>query len=153
MTHTPETRRKNCIKLLLGLTDNEFETKFEMGAFATDGFVNEIKPSVLTDNCGTSACLLGHGPLCGVSPTTRDEKYNWWSYRELFINESLVTYDFLFCTEWPDLLSQGRARIHRLLQKGVPSWFNQIESIYRLPKPAEIAAYRVELEELEKDHE
>ena len=142
-----QTRRKNCIKLLLGLTDKTFKVKFNMRMFAIrPGECRNTDPREVKNECGTSACLLGHGPLCGIRPET----CSWTAYSREFVPRGgwLCDWNFLFSGGWSNSIIQAVGRLHKYLKVGVPRAYTHSYR-HRLPNAEEIAAYRLELKELE----
>ena len=113
-----QTRRINCIKLLVGVSDLEFNVEFYMGNYSRDA-AGPLSPVETANECGTSACFLGHGPLCGVTPIDFDDY--WPRYALLFVpRHKGYAWRFLFSHPWPNSKAQAVARMHRYLQNGSP---------------------------------
>lgn len=147
MYYTEAERRINLIRLLVGITELKFKTQFRMGHYSRGKSEdNYLIPRRTNNECGTSACLMGHGPLCGIIPSGIGEEKCWRVYSLKFVySEMNAEWIFVFSATWPSLKSQGRARIHRFLTKGIPKQYDVYKSRYRLPTATDMKRYKKEL--------
>lgn len=141
-------RRQNCIKLLVGMHEIEWQTNFDMAEYAGNEEY-DLDPYEIKNKCGTSACMLGHGPLCGIKPIGYDEKNNWWSYAYKFAHEGEngSAYTFLFAGGWKGDINQGMARMYQYLTEGIPKFrmHQEPQSTYPVPTTRQINRLKKEL--------
>ena len=73
--------------------------------------------------CGTTTCIAGFGPSCGV-PIKPNEF--WFEYTERqFHNENDGRVDdFIFYPDWPNSIEQGQKRIKMVIDGKMPENFD-----------------------------
>lgn len=130
---TPE-QRANLLKLadyLYALPENY--DKFHMGTFATRksedelcGY-REITPLKVLNElhvCGTTACAIGHGPVCGIKPIPLDTGWDTYAGRAFGTEFGSRLFSLCFSDAWEeyDNTAKGAAqRIYFLLDNGLES--------------------------------
>jgi hypothetical protein len=128
-------RRQNLIKLLVGMHTIQWLTKLDMSEFRSEDedkwSKNRLPEQSKGNECGTAACLLGHGPACGIKPRGELEEGSWWSYSAKFVKpdnkrqdpDASAEWAFLFNSKWPNCREQCKARLYQLVQHGMPDDF------------------------------
>ena len=122
--------RTNILKLIAGLEGlpNDY-THFMMGTFARDPHM--AAKSTPEHPCGTSACIIGHGPHFGVS-MNREERFMIskyhpnlgfykYSYRLFIPEDQYNCWDFCFSGEWPNIIQEAIARLKMYLYNKTPA--------------------------------
>lgn len=84
-----------------------------------------IEVAEVIHECGTIACLAGHGPMAGIAPepTPVPESQGWLSYIKENFGVSEEEDDFLFSGRWwrvDNTHRGGAARIRYFLEHGIP---------------------------------
>jgi len=123
-----DEQRKELIRLMVGLNFVELKTKFNMNIFSgkQNGELQDIEPNEAMNQCGASACALGHATFfCTTKPC---EKEDWKEYGERIFNikrpiEGVGSWRFLFIESWSNSWEQAVARMYIILTKGVPNNF------------------------------
>ena len=128
---TPQ-QQQNFRTLLNGLVDmygdKRHDAHFKMGNFQVSEYGSVIwrtRNAFTKHDCGTSACLLGHGPIFGII-NDRALQMRWDEYsQEFFGVDQFVTdgeWDFLFSAEWPDDIQEAIARLRRYIDEEEHIW-------------------------------
>jgi len=148
-----DEQRKELIRLMVGLNFVETKTKFNMNTFSTkqNGELRDIEPNGAMNQCGTSACALGHATFfCITEPREKEE---WMGYGERAFNikhpsEEVGLWRFLFIESWSNSWEQAVARMYIVLKKGVPDNFGWRHTpcwpIYKKPSDLTIENYALE---------
>ena len=121
---TPE-QQQNFKTLLDGLVDmygdKRHDDHFKMDEFqAIKVGISAVRPSnaFTQHDCGTSACLLGHGPIFGIIDD-RDLEMNWTAYALEFFGASQSVadgeWDFLFSPGWSNDIQEAIARLRKYI--------------------------------------
>ena len=126
---TPEAalkrRRDNLTQLYTYLTSHELKTRFSMHMYAWNPEDDEeFRPQRVENECGTVACLAGHGPIAGIKPASYED---WSSYvRNHLTLGNMKLYSWLFSGDWGDIdntLPGALARLKTYLDTGIPAEF------------------------------
>lgn len=121
-----EKQRLNLIQLTEWLKSRTENVKFDMKWFAT--LLRGEKPfgqdstCSIPDNfneCATSACLCGHGPLAGIEAFP-GETWGSYSKRAFGVIVSSDLWDFLFSEDHENDLQAGIRRLEWFLNHGLP---------------------------------
>ena len=111
--------RKNFAILALYLWETDIpKEKFDMSHYC----YSEDKESEVDlrqaleeykNDCGTSACALGHGPIAGIKPRITS---SWSGYcRDNFVSDNSQVWEFCFGPKWPDCPKFAAQRIAYML--------------------------------------
>lgn len=147
--YKPHHRRHNCIKLLVGIHEIELAMQFNMRFYAGASTGLEMFPGSVKDECGTSACLLGHGPVCGIKPIG-DERKDWSEYAKKFVENDWpaadnIDWKFLFGQEWSNDIDQAKARLFHHLTVGSATDDFDYEDEYPVPTHGAVMRLKKEL--------
>jgi len=145
--------KQELFRLMTGLLYVDVKAKFNMKSYAGsvkywDSSMAGYQPEEVENECGTSACALGHGIFfCETEPGG-----DWWLYMyEAFGLEGpmVPSFDFLFSCEWSNDKPQAAARIYTFINTGIPKGHNDPGShsdVYPVPTYEQVQALSEELD-------
>ena len=114
--------KRELFRLMVGLLYVKLKTKFDMECFA-ESESEYFEPSEIKNQCGTSACALGHGPLFCKTRLLSDMRWEDYVIAAFGINELDREGSYLFDSSWRSDKNQASARAYRFLTKGMPGVF------------------------------
>lgn len=110
--------------------DKQYDDHFDMGMYqqcpdnSNGVHFATLRDSFAKHGYGTSACLLGHGPIFGIS---HDGCSDWADYalKCFGIEDEEYGWDFLFSSHWPSDIQEAIARLGMYINgfdPGTESW-------------------------------
>lgn len=95
-----------------------------------DSFPSQAKEALGAHTCGTTACLLGHGPSAGILPTGAALQ-DWADYAAYFgchpVGKTRPLWKWVFGGVWQECaptIEDAAMRVQYLLDYGIPVDFN-----------------------------
>ncbi len=115
-TRTQKRQRHNLAKLAVWLRDNErriakhFAMYCYFFAAETTGDAEQRPACATKHECGTTACLLGHGVMAGI-PAKPRESWNAYASRAFGTHPGSSAWRWLFAAHHSDHIKAGLRRI------------------------------------------
>ena len=122
-----EDRRANLIKVRNYLASNSPPPNFDMSTWMRYGEGHHMTSSFpgmqAYNECGTSACVVGHGPLAGVGILPYE---SWYAYAKRCFTDDPRDFEWLFGSDWSAYDNSVEGAIKRIdiwLDGGTPGGF------------------------------
>lgn len=124
-----DLNKQELFRLMYGVLFVPIKTVFDMDYYAVstesveasenDDDICEIDPHEVENECGTTACFAGHGPIFCINDDICDE---WRDYISNTFGVRALTAlrSFLFSSSWTSVKEQACARAYQFLTDGLP---------------------------------
>ena len=130
-------QRSNLAKTAIYLIEKAKDEHFDMRQYliTTEHSRIEYPAEVCTsyNECGTTCCFAGHGPMALRSKMVIGEKWNEYNKRVFGVAQDESLWTFLFDSDWVNSRKQAASRALIFLEKGVPEIFFEYQSRYLTP--------------------
>ena len=128
-------QRSNLAKTAIYLIEKAKDEHFDMRQYLKTENDSRIEyPAEVCTNyneCGTTCCFAGHGPIALRSKMVIGEKWNEYNKRVFGLDQAEETlWTFLFDSDWVSSRKQAASRALIFLEKGLPKIFNEYSSTY-----------------------
>ena len=127
-------QRSNLAKTAIYLIEKAKDEHFDMKQYLNTPEHSRIEyPAevcTIYNECGTTCCFAGHGPMALRSKIGIGEKWNEYNGRVFGVSQVMIEWTFLFDSDWVNSRKQAATRALIFLEKGVPYEFDEYKSTY-----------------------
>tara|TARA_R110002167_G_scaffold221122_1_gene425839 strand:+ start:384 stop:845 length:462 start_codon:yes stop_codon:yes gene_type:complete len=127
-------QRSNLAKTAIFLIEKAKDEHFDMHGYSMPNehslieYPNEV--CAIYNECGTTCCFAGHGPMALRSKMVIGEKWNKYNKRVFGVDVAEKLWLFLFDSDWVNSRKQAASRALIFLEKGLPEIFSEYKSRY-----------------------
>lgn len=127
-------QRSNLAKTAIHLIEKAKDEHFDMRQYlnTTEHSRIEYPAEVCTsyNECGTTCCFAGHGPMALRSKIVIGEGWNEYNKRVFGVTDPEALWIFLFDSDWVNSRKQAASRALIFLEKGLPQIYSEYSSTY-----------------------